>query len=236
MSYISADSIPREWNQQMFKLCLVFFFIWLVVWLPWILFSHVFWEFLIIPIDEVIFFRGVQTPTTNHLPQRIPGSSGLRRCAPFDPPNILGGPRSWVYQSPGESYGGFHRRPESSSFMGLSLTKTIHIVGYPHDYGNLHMFFSMQWQLVVMFDGYGLGFYGYVWYFMILLWVYRVPEFQEKEPNIRKEVQRLKTTVFSMFLYVPFHVFMIDLQVNIAGGTRSELNFTNSSKEHLSIW
>ena len=126
----------------MFKLCLVFF-LYLVGGLVAMNFIFLFfWEFLIIPIDEVIFFRGVQTPTTNHLPQRIPGSSGLRRCAPFDPPNILGGPRSWVYQSPGESYGGFHRgRPESSSFMGLSLTKTIHIVGYPHDYGNLHMFF-----------------------------------------------------------------------------------------------
>ena len=34
------------------------FRIWLVVWLPFFAFSHEYWESLIIPIDEVIFFRG----------------------------------------------------------------------------------------------------------------------------------------------------------------------------------
>ena len=37
---------------------------WLVVWLPWILFSHINWECQTIPIDELIFFqRGGQKPT-----------------------------------------------------------------------------------------------------------------------------------------------------------------------------
>ena len=38
---------------------------WLVVWLPWILFSHILGNIgnVIIPIDLLIFFRGVQTTT-----------------------------------------------------------------------------------------------------------------------------------------------------------------------------
>ena len=32
---------------------------WLVVWLPWILFLHINWVYVIIPTDELIFFRGV---------------------------------------------------------------------------------------------------------------------------------------------------------------------------------
>ena len=39
--------------------------IWLVVWLPSILFSHSYWEYIIIPIDEVIFFGGVAQPPTS---------------------------------------------------------------------------------------------------------------------------------------------------------------------------
>ena len=34
---------------------------WLVVWLPSILFSHMAWVAVIIPIDELIFFRGVES-------------------------------------------------------------------------------------------------------------------------------------------------------------------------------
>ena len=37
-----------------------------MVWLPSILFSQKYWEFLIIPIDELIFFRGVGQPPTFH--------------------------------------------------------------------------------------------------------------------------------------------------------------------------
>ena len=39
---------------------------WLVVWLPSILFSHINWVSIIIPIDELIFFRGV---AKNHQPE-----------------------------------------------------------------------------------------------------------------------------------------------------------------------
>ena len=61
------------------------FFIWLVVWLPsisvcnipiyglllfgchqFLAFSHSYWEFQIIPIDELIFFRGVAQPPTSN--------------------------------------------------------------------------------------------------------------------------------------------------------------------------
>ena len=38
---------------------------WLVVWLRFGLFSQKSWEFLIIPIDELIFFRGVAQPPTS---------------------------------------------------------------------------------------------------------------------------------------------------------------------------
>ena len=41
---------------------------WLVVWLPSILFSHSYWVSIIIPLDELIFFRGValaHQPDTN---------------------------------------------------------------------------------------------------------------------------------------------------------------------------
>ena len=40
-------------------------FNWLVGWLPFFACSHQYWEFLIIPVDEVIFFRGV---AKNHQP------------------------------------------------------------------------------------------------------------------------------------------------------------------------
>ena len=38
---------------------------WLVVWLPSILFSHSYWVAIIIPIAELIFFRGVAQPPTS---------------------------------------------------------------------------------------------------------------------------------------------------------------------------
>ena len=43
--------------------------LWLVGgdWLPSILFSQKYWECLIIPIHELIFFRGVETTTTNQM-------------------------------------------------------------------------------------------------------------------------------------------------------------------------
>ena len=37
-----------------------------MVWLPWILFSYEYWVAIIIPIDEVIFFRGVAEPPTRY--------------------------------------------------------------------------------------------------------------------------------------------------------------------------
>ena len=47
---------------------------WLVVWLPSILFSHIYWVNVIIPIDELIFFRGValQPPTSHGNTSMIP--------------------------------------------------------------------------------------------------------------------------------------------------------------------
>ena len=38
--------------------------IWLVVWVPFFEFSQKYWEFLMIPMDELIFFRGVAQPPT----------------------------------------------------------------------------------------------------------------------------------------------------------------------------
>ena len=44
---------------------LINFYDWLVVWLTSTIFSQKYWECLIIPIDELIFFRGVAQPPTS---------------------------------------------------------------------------------------------------------------------------------------------------------------------------
>ena len=102
----------------------MFKIIWLVVWNINFIFPYI--GFLIIPIDELIFFRGVKPPTSysrlkqcwsKHMSMRFPPRFSIELClSQVNPPKST----SWV-TSPRSLHGGSHgkgRRPRGAKYWG----------------------------------------------------------------------------------------------------------------------